>query len=298
MNRLQNLLITFAIILTFAFLPHVTRAATLSFSLGAPQVYVGDVFTVQLNLKSAAEKINVADASVSFDSGKLEVMDIGTGGSIFAIWTRAPIYDNKTGKIMFTGGTTGNFSGTAGDVLTIVFRAKQKGQAGISFGADSALFLADGKGTQIHPSLGGLTVTVLSNSKNQPSVNQWDSLLAKDKTPPQNLVITLGKDPSVFDGKYFISFSADDSESGINYYAVKENGGNFVQTESPYVLNDQALSGEVTVKAVDKAGNQAVKTLALKQNIFARTGYVVWVIIAAVLLLLGLAIFKIKKHKK
>ncbi len=297
-KKFSKILIPIIAVAIFLILPKAAKAASLSFSLDSKQIYAGDVFVVQLNLESLKEKVNVAEASVHFDSSILEVQDISTGGSIFSMWTRAPIYNNQTGQIMFTGGTTGSFSGSEGDVLKIIFVAKQKGDASLDFAVDSALYLADGKGTKISPHFNNGLVSVLGRPQNYNSTNPWDSLLAGDKTPPKNLIVVLGKDPSVFDNKYFISFSATDSESGISYYAVKEGQSDFVQTESPYVLKDQTLASKVSVKAVDKAGNVTTANANLSLQ-GGGTNYIIWIIIAVIILILGLAWkFKIRRNQK
>lgn len=297
MKKIYYLFTASVIIAISLILPKAAEAATLSFSTEPQQIYVGDVFVVSINLDSANAKINVAQAVIHFDTNMLEVKNISTGGSIFSQWANGPVYDNQVGVISFTGGTTGNFSGSSGNILTIAFYAKQKGQTTLKFAADSALYLADGKGTQTAPHLTDGQITISDQTQNNPPTNKWTNILANDKTPPENLNITLGKDSSVFGGQYFVSFSATDSESGVDYYAVSEDDGAFVQTQSPYVLKDQTLSGTITVKAVDKAGNASIKSLNLKRKNSASIGYRIWLIIAclAVLLIAALVIKKLKK---
>ena len=106
----------------------------------------------------------------------------------------------------------------------------------------------------------------------------------------------MGQDPSLFGGKYFISFSATDNESGMNYFAVQEGSGEFVQTESPYVLQDQTLSGIITVKAVDKAGNVAIKSIDLRPKNPVKVNYWIWGVVAGLIILLLIAI-KYRKIK-
>ena len=81
-------------------------------------------------------------------------------------------------------------------------------------------------------------------------------MLEKDKTPPESFEITLGKDPSLFDNRYFIGFFTTDAESGVAYYEVQEGERDFVRAESPYVLQDQSIKNIIKAKAFDKAGNE------------------------------------------
>lgn len=71
-----------------------------------------------------------------------------------------------------------------------------------------------------------------------------------------------------------ISFSKDtlevtnisnDKQTGIDYYEVKEGEGNWVKTESPYLLKDQARQSVIQVKAVDKASNERIETIQPSQ---------------------------------
>ena len=175
--------------------------------------------------------------------------------------------------------------------------AKQTGQAALALGVDSAAYLADGKGTEAPTHINNALVSIAGPPQGYVPVNQWNSLLLADKQPPQNLQITVGQDPSVLGGKYFVSFSATDNDSGIDYYAVKEGSGDFVQTESPYVLNDQTAPETVTVKAVNKAGGSVLGSTKFNPNP-KKNNFKVWIIILVLLLLLGIAGVFYKKIKK
>ncbi|GAI25310.1 unnamed protein product, partial [marine sediment metagenome] len=63
-----------------------------------------------------------------------------------------------------------------------------------------------------------------------------------DTTPPEASQLKIGKDPSIFEGKYFLSFVAQDKMSGVDYYEVKEGKRDWKRVESPYLLEDQSLS--------------------------------------------------------
>jgi len=79
-----------------------------------------------------------------------------------------------------------------------------------------------------------------------------------DKTPPEPFELAIAQDPTVFDGKYFLSFYTTDKMSGIDYFEIKEGKEDFKKITSPYVLGNQTLEGKIIVKAVDKAGNERV----------------------------------------
>lgn len=268
-------------------------AANLYFSNGSGEVRKGDTIIVDVKLSSNNEKINVADCSISFNKNILQVAGISTGDSIFNLWTRAPIFSNESGTIIFTGGTTTGFQGREGEILKIVFMVKESGSATISIANNSFLYLSDGKGTKIQPSKESLTITILDRSKGGSSSDEWQNILTEDKTPPTNIEIKLGRDSSVFDNKLFISFSAIDNGSGIMNYEVKEGDSNFIQTESPYVLKDQNMIGDVSVRVTDKSGNS--KIVKLERPIY--TNWKFWIITISALVLIFIS-FKMKLLRK
>jgi len=90
-----------------------------------------------------------------------------------------------------------------------------------------------------------------------------------DTTIPEPFELKTGKAPLVFEGKYFLSFAAQDRASGIDYYEAVEADRRGYQrgttrkaewkiAESPYLLEDQSLKSVIKVKAVDKAGNERI----------------------------------------
>lgn len=267
------------------------HAASSSFVLSTGQVRVGDVFVAELNLADLEQKINAMDGLIIFDPAFLQVKDVSTGDSVFKLWPRTPDFTSIEGKIMFTGGVPSGTMG--GSIVKIAFLAKKAGQANFYLSDDSALYLNDGKGTKTSAQNQKVALTVLESDGSVPAQNTWQESLSSDKISPKNLIIQLGKDPYTFDGKYFISFFAEDKESGIDHYEVKEGDKDFVTTASPYVLTDQSLKSKIFVKAVDKAGN--AKTVEFKNT---KAFYLQpWFIIIIIALLIYF-IWQKKKIKK
>lgn len=250
----KNFKIIIIIALGLIFSANFVSAISSSFILSTSQVRVGDVFVAELNLADLKQKINAMDGLVIFDPTALEVQDISLGNSIFTLWPRTPDFTSIDGKIMFTGGVP---SGTiGGSIVKIAFLAKKAGQANFYLSDDSILYLHDGKGTKTSAQNQKVSLTILESDGNVPAQNTWQENLVSDKTTPKNLIIQLGKDPYILDGKYFISFFAEDKESGIDHYEVKEGDKDFVSSVSPYILVDQSLKSKIFVKVVDKAGNE------------------------------------------
>ena len=102
-----------------------------------------------------------------------------------------------------------------------------------------------------------------------------------DTTPPEPFKPEIGRDPSIFGGKYFLSFAATDKTSGVDhyevielpykkifgflpsnkYYSESEINKEWKKAKSPYLLKDQKLMSLIKVKAVDKAGNERVEEI-------------------------------------
>lgn len=285
-------LILFLLVLIF---PALANAANLTLSSESQNYKAGDEFLVELKLDSGAEKINVVDAALSFDASKMEVRDITTGGSVFNLWTRTPVYSNDSGKIFFTGGTTK--SAGSGKILGIVFLAKAAGSGEINISSDSSAYLADGKGTRQALAASPVKFAISASAGQGAGSGAWTKILTADKTPPENLTATLGSDSSIFGGKYFLSFSAADSASGINYFEIQEGGFPASSSESPYVLKDQSLKTPVKIIAVDKAGNKTQSLIYPDKLKVSRLNYAYWVY-GALVLLLALAVFFYRRKIK
>jgi len=115
-----------------------------------------------------------------------------------------------------------------------------------------------------------------------------------DSTLPEEFTPKIGQDPALFGGKKFLSFASTDQASGIDHYEIKENGI-WKIGQSPYVLEDQSLSNKISVKAVDKAGNERIAEYippAVPQKI---SPYLIIALALAILGFLGLKLLKKRK---
>ena len=98
--------------------------------------------------------------------------------------------------------------------------------------------------------------------------NEWLKELTKDTIPPETFPIEIHQTPIIFDGKYFITFSTTDKQTGVDHYEVKEGKKDWKIVQSPYILANQKLTDETQVKAVDKAGNERIMTAAIGKSFF------------------------------
>ncbi|MDO8601290.1 MAG: hypothetical protein Q7R46_01260, partial [bacterium] len=217
----------------------------------------------------------------------LKVVDFSKGDSILNLWVEEP--NVKTDGIFFVGGIPQGFNGK-GRILRIIFQVEKDGQGNIDFAENSRALLNDGLGTPAKFAAQGAVITVLPGKSVIPS-DAWKKELERDKTAPEPFKIEIGRDLSVLEGKYFLSFVAADKQTGIDHYEVKEGEGDWVRAERPYLLQDQSLKSKILVKAVDKAGNEKVVEYTSPRKLFSY-----WIIIAV--LVVGLVIWRVIKRFK
>lgn len=103
-----------------------------------------------------------------------------------------------------------------------------------------------------------------------------------DGTPPQDFTPQIGKDPSVFDGRAFVTFNTTDNVSGISHYEVKSGlFGTWQRVDQGYYkLPGLVLGDTIEVKVVDEAGNERITKVQVDKNmlnsVFSRP--IFWVI--------------------
>lgn len=292
--------ITFFII-GFVLFPAVTLGAKLYLEPASGEYQPGDTFIVEVKIDTEEECINAVEAKLKFSQDVLEAVDFSQGSSILTLWPKVPEINQASGLVSFAGGIPGGYCGEIpGDpgpshlLGKLVFRVRETDakQVEIVFQEDSQVLLNDGLGTSAKLKTRGSVFTILPEKAEIPK-DEWQEELEKDTIPPEFFEIEIGKDPAIFDGKYFIIFFSTDKQTGLDYYEVKEGERDWKRAESPYLLEDQALQSIIKVKGVDKAGNERIAEFIPS----AQKPFPWWVIIMA---LFGvLAIFWIwKKHIK
>ncbi len=144
-----NIFLSFVFALALFCLPKISHAATIYFSPAAGSFKTGDLINVSVKVNTQEQAINNVDGTIYFPTDTLEVMSVSKSGSIFSLWVEEPSFSNGAGSISFNGGVpTPGFTGSAGKVLGIVFRAKKSGTASVSF-ASASIRANDGFGTNI-----------------------------------------------------------------------------------------------------------------------------------------------------
>ena len=258
--KLLSCLFVFLFVLISVLPPLAVMAqnASLYLSPSTGTYTVGNTFLVQVKVNSGGVAINAAEGTLIFDPDKLEVVKISKTNSIFSLWVKEPTFSNSLGTIEFAGGKPSpGFTGAAGTILNITFKAKTSGTANLTFAAGSVL-ADDGKGTNILANTGsgayrlttkkitslppkeeyiptplpagGVPVAPVISSPTHPNKNQWYSnndpeftwKLPSDVT---GVSLLLHKKPTANPGPIsdglMESKKYEDMEDGIWYFHIK-----------------------------------------------------------------------------
>ena len=128
--------------------------------------------------------------------------------------------------------------------------------------------------------------------------DEWQQELGQDKIPPEAFEVEVHQDALIFEGKYFITFSTTDKQTGLSHFEVKEGERDWQQEESPYLLADQSLQSIIKVKAVDMAGNERIAEYVPE---IPKKSFLCWIIILTLILLaIGIVIlvgYKVLRKK-
>jgi len=279
------------------------QAAILYLEPSVGSYYRGEIFIVETRIDVENECINTVEANLSFSPDILETIDFSQGNSILTLWVKSPTVEQKSGSISFIGGIPGGYcgklSGEPGEnnlLGKIIFKIKEideEKQTGVNFVEGSRVLLNDGFGTPAKVTTKGAIFTILTEKIGLPK-DEWQKELEKDNVPPELFEIEIHQEPSIFDGKYFISFSTTDKQTGIDYYEIKEGKGDWKKVSSPYLLEDQSLQGKILVKAVDKAGNERIAEYSPLRKPFP---YLMLLATIVALVIIGWIIRKLKIKK-
>ncbi|MCX6788249.1 MAG: cohesin domain-containing protein [Candidatus Kaiserbacteria bacterium] len=258
--------IQFFSFVAFLFLvsPTAASAATISLQATPTRIGAGDVVRVSVLLDSAIPT-NAFSGTLQYPAALLEPVAINDGSSIISLWIMHPTVPVTGEPIAFAGITPGGFSGNAGMLFSVLFRAKAAGTAEVSL-AGSEVLRNDGVGgiepVTVHP----LALAIGSKSSG-------GYVETPDLVPPESFTAYLGDDPQLFDGRKYLVFMAVDKISGIDHYMLAESRvpsflhsffpPSWQRTISPYAMADQNLTSTVYLKAVDRAGNERVTIFPL-----------------------------------
>lgn len=241
-----------------------SHETTLSFS-GPDKAALGTTVTIRALLTSPTP-VNVVQSAVVYDANMLEVISVSSGSSILRYWQQQPSLDRINHRTSFTGGLpTPGFQGTDGELITLSVKTKSLGVTTVSFAPQSQVLANDGAGSPVPWAARSLILKIEEAKKNS-SPLPTIPIHITDTDPPTNLELIVGHDSHLFDGDWFAAFQAIDTNSGIDYYEIAETTPDtqfpkeedWGKASSPFRLHTQDKDSKIFLRAVDKAGNQAV----------------------------------------
>ena len=161
--------------------------ASLYLSPSASSNKIGQSFTTTVFVSSAEQAMNATQGTISFPAEKLSVISLSKSGSVVSLWTQEPSFSNSAGTVSFEGIVLNpGFTGSAGKMISINFKAKAAGDAVVSFSSGSIL-ANDGKGTGILSGFGNARFNIESGvSAPAPPISTTPASSAK--TPPASMV--------------------------------------------------------------------------------------------------------------
>lgn len=276
----------FFILLLVLFLPLSVFASEVRLEISKIKIKNNEQLLTSVFLYSD-DPINAIEGKLEFDPEALEVKQVREGNSVINFWIEEPnLQDNNSGDIVFSGITPGGISGVNNLLFSVVFEAKKVGPTSINMNNMKAL-LDDGLGTEEVLRLRNIVFDILPGDS-----NIYKEVSVIDNELPEKFNPIIEKDPNLFDGKYFLVFNTKDKISGMAYFKVREGYfGFFKKAESPYLLKYQKLDRDITIKAVDKAGNKRIVLLNAQNQTSVYPQYLIF----GITLLVLIFIFFLKK---
>lgn len=197
---MSNNKITFLIISTILFVSLFNNSVSaqsdapqINMTISSDKVSAGSEVEFKIFVESV-NPINAFDITLVHTPDLLELVSSRTDRSIASIWQSFPITDTN-GKIRLVGGMTSPFTGKDGEIITLVFKAIERGDAELTVErADIAL--ADGKGTLLSGGMGNLKINILAGDNNPikiqndaPAPKISDVLVLTDPTTTNPLIM-------------------------------------------------------------------------------------------------------------
>jgi len=293
------LLGSIALLAFMSIVPASAAAATVRLETAKTALSVGDTAIITVKVDAQGTTINTIEGNILLQSPtiNLAVQEFSLANSAFGLWPRTPSLSADAKIISFVGGVPGGFNIEGATLFKIIVEAKKEGTITIS-PQDFVAYLNDGSGTKLPIQASNLIMTVGPKKAGSAVSNEWQSVVASDKTTPEDFIIVIGQDKTLFENKRFAFFSALDNQSGIDYYDVSENGAPAVRSGSTYVLLDQDGEVKVVVTAYDKAGNKKVATYSGEPTTGAGISWITILIGVLVVVIVWFVVKKMRRSKQ
>ncbi len=254
-----------------------------------PDVASGETFAVRV-LLSSDTALNAIEAQLSYPTSLLELISFDRSGSLFDFWRAEPDV-SVSGTLSFEAAARSAFSGEAGEVLALEFRALGSGTASLTF-EDLALYAADGKATRLTAGLRPTTITIHDcatiNLKPDVCVENVKHPMSNmsDQTVKHRMFNISGMQGLAFsvvevvespvDGATLLVFevrgegSGGGSGGGIASIEARERGlwplwGPWRRVTTPLALEDSVRT--VELRAFDRAGREVRERISVRDEV-------------------------------
>lgn len=273
---------TFVSSALFLLAPGFVYAQSVTIVPHAASTAVGETTQIDVQIDTGTNAINAADGSIVIPDG-LDVVGVTTGGSAFTLWPVQPTVNVGSHTVTFTGGVPGGLAPhTTASLLNISVKATRQGTYTLS-SKNISFYKNDGTGAPVAVPNTSQNISVYGTAATQTTE-------ARDATPPHFVYADIGRDASLFNNAWYLSFSATDNSDGTVQYQVKEGlFSTYSAADRYYVLRDQNRSSFVFVRATDSQGNTATTTLWPLHISYALYGIGI-----ALILLVLYVIFKVR----
>lgn len=241
-------ILLFLIMVSCGFFATPVSAAIVKIESDFHMLRVGDVFAVDVVLDTELQVVNAVETSVVFPRELLEYVKSEEGSSVVSVWLEKPI-EVSDGSVHFSGVTPGGFMQKEAPLVSLTFKVIKVGQTNISIG-DSSVLLNDGFGTPAPVTRQDLHISIVGGEA-------MVTVHTVDDEIPESFVPEIVQDPDLFDGSNVLIFATADKGSGLDYFEVKEGWfGRYHKAAGPYKIANQALDSKISIKAIDKEGNE------------------------------------------
>ncbi len=233
------------------FLPISANAAEFYFEY--PEKVVAGETVVSVKLDTQGESINAVSGALVLPAGA-EISNILTGSSMISLWIEAPKLQN--GQVVFSGITPG---GIRGDVEIFSMVLGKEGAFTMEV-RDAETFKNDESGTSVLVSSKKSVIKVLPGTGKPFSLD--------DSISPELFVPLIGESEDLYKGAPFVSFLAQDKESGIKGYEwastafLSPNDEEWAPAQTPLLIPKASYASKIYIKAIDNAGNERVVVIA------------------------------------
>jgi len=156
---LRSLLLIIVLLIASFFVAHLAEAASLRVSPATGVYSANSTFTVRVVVNSEGKSVNAAEGTLTFNPRELAVVSVSRANSIFSLWVAEPAFSNTAGTITFSGGSPAGFTGTAGTIMDVTFRAIGSGTVRASL-TNGSVLANDGRGTNILTTMSGGSYTI------------------------------------------------------------------------------------------------------------------------------------------